>query len=254
MWSLQALRVVARGVWFHRGFQGLRPARPLARAVFKAGPGRAESCRELRGLASKPKGPRQVQPWKRASSGRAPATPTANKTPSSSGPWPLQGPCLSQAGRYLPVQKSEPKHQPCPTAGWVCGVRSAWQPGHPQLSGSSDSWGGKESHSPGSDSPRWCLLGPGGLGGREEKVRAGKTVSPCTSPSHPQSSVWVGQHTGNMEEGSSLCLHLSHVLLHAATSPQFQEPTPNNGNYLIRITLHVICTCSAFFLHFFIQF
>lgn len=29
-------------------------------------------------------------------------------------------------------------------------------------SGSSDSWGGKESRSPGNGSPRWCLLGPRG--------------------------------------------------------------------------------------------
>lgn len=63
------------------------------------------------------------------------------------------------------AKKSEPKHQACPTEACRCGAGSAGGPDHPQLSGNSDSWGGTESHSPGSGSPRWCLLGPRGPSG-----------------------------------------------------------------------------------------
>lgn len=119
-------------------------------------------------------------------SGRDPAMPTANKAiHTAQGPWPLQGPCLSQAQRHLPGQKSEPKHQPCPTAVCRCGSGSAWGPGHPQLSGNSDSWGGKEPHSPGSSSPRWYLPGPRGpsetLGDPADLCVADSAVDPVTA-------------------------------------------------------------------------
>lgn len=57
----------------------------------------------------------------------------------------------------------------CPVLQQLVNGGSAWRPGHLQLSGNSDSWGGTESHSPGSGSPHWCLLGPGGwVGGWRE--------------------------------------------------------------------------------------
>lgn len=61
----------------------------------------------------------------------------------------------------------------CPTAACRHGTGSAWGQGHPQLSGSSDSCGGKESHSPGSGSPHWYLLGPRGWGDWVERIGQG---------------------------------------------------------------------------------
>lgn len=88
------------------------------------GSGRGGSCREPQG---KDKGTGTDVTVDNSSAGGAPATPMANEAVhAAQGPWALQGPCLDQAQRHLPDQKSEPKPQaqPCPPNslqmwGWV---------------------------------------------------------------------------------------------------------------------------------------
>jgi len=167
-WALGAQHSADEGggrgrAWTHTGLSEA----PSSRAVFKSGSGGGKSRREeLRGLAGKPQ-----------RKGKGPgADATMNNTDRKLRQGPLQHPlktkpsaqlgglglykaCLSHMQRHLPGEKSEPKHQPCPTAAWGCGAVSVGtRPS--SASGSSDSWGDKESHSPGNGSPHWCLLGP----------------------------------------------------------------------------------------------
>lgn len=96
---------------------------------------------------------------------------------------------LASAGPSQPSTKASPKPEITAKAPalshsnlWT-GDGSAWAWGHLRLSGSSDSWGGRGSHSPGSGSPRWCLRGPRGWG-REGQGREDSAPHPDI-PSHP---------------------------------------------------------------------
>lgn len=143
-----------------QGSRRLYPARPMARAVFKAGPGRGGSHKEeMKGLASKPQGkgrggygqePAQVGPLQHPQQTRPSCSSEA------------VGSAGSVSAKHKDISQARIQSQsPCPvpqqlwTWGWV-----SMGTGHLQLSDSSDSWGGKESHSPGNGSPRWCLQGP----------------------------------------------------------------------------------------------
>lgn len=144
-----------------QGSRRLYPARPMARAVFKAGPGRGGSHKEeMKGLASKPQGkdrggygqqPAQVGPLQHPQQTRPPCSSEAVGSAGSLSQPSIKAPPRPEFRAKAPALS----HSNCGR-----GAGSAWGLGHLQLSDSSDSWGGKESHSPGNGSPRWCLQGP----------------------------------------------------------------------------------------------
>lgn len=172
-------------VWTHSGLSEA----PCGRAVFKSGSGRGKSRREeRRGLAGKPQ-----------RKGKGPGTDAAtDNTDGKLRQGPLQHPLQQShphsSGALVSTRPVSAKHKGISQAKNQSQSTSAVPQQHGDVglgqrgdqpssaSGSSDSWGGKGSHSPGNGSPHWCLLGPRGWGG--EKVVTVKTVpSPCcTSP------------------------------------------------------------------------
>lgn len=135
-------------------------SRPMA-GLFKAGPGRGGSHKgEMRGLASEPQGKGRGTGTEAAVDKRQPLQHPHKQGRRAAEAAALLGPGLRQAHRHLPGQNSGPKHLPFPQQLWT--GWSAWGLGRLQLSDSSGSWGGKESRSAGTGSPRWCLRGPPG--------------------------------------------------------------------------------------------
>lgn len=162
------------------GLSEALPARPLVRAVFTAGSGRGgRSDQQPQG---KGKGTGAEAATDNSQLWRGPCNTHSKQLSVQLRGLGLCWSLSQVSSKASPGPEIGPKHLPCPTAMCGCGAGSAWGLGHLQLSGSSDSWGGKESRSPGSGSPHWCLQGPREW--QEEKVRAG-IPSPKTAHSTP---------------------------------------------------------------------
>lgn len=146
------------------GLSGLSEAlssEAYGRAVFKAGPGRGGSHKEeMKGPASKPRGKGSGTGTGGCGQQAALATPQPTAAVQLGGRGLCRVVSTKRTGVTSPT-RIRAKAPAGPTAAVGAGW-SAWGLGRRQLSDSSDSWGGKESHSPGSGSPRWCLQGPPG--------------------------------------------------------------------------------------------
>lgn len=116
----------------------------------------------------------------------------------------------------------------CPVLQQLVNRGPAWGPGHLQLSGNSDSWGGTESHSRGSGSPHWCLLGPRGWVG-VGRWREGQQERQCPLTLFHHTPTQCTLHSGPLL-GQVACSSAGHFsfsyLMEAIMRPSWAPTAP----------------------------
>lgn len=163
-------------VWTHTGLSEALSSKAYGQGFKAALGGGGSHEEEMKGLASKPRGKGKgtgAEAAKDNSQLRWGPCNTHNKQgrQAAQRPWALLGPSQPSV-KASPRPQFRAKALALSHSNCGCGAGSVWGRCHLQLSDSSDSWGGKESHSPGNGSPRWCLQVPTEW---EREVRAGKT-------------------------------------------------------------------------------